>query len=267
MSSNSIILAAIIAAYPGSNETSISDPYWQNVALLMHADGTDAANFFTDATGKSTLTTVAVGSSKPYTSTRKSFAGPTSAYFDGMGGHINSSLNPDFSFPAGTDFTIEAWVNMTSLVGSGQVPRSCIIFGFDATSGDGSGPRTWSIFVSNNGALIFENAASDGSRNFAMSSAAAAIRVNSWQHVAIVRKGTTMYMFIDGRSIAFTKSGPASVNVDVLSSGYIRLGRLYTSSDWDYRLNGYIDEVRITKGVARYSADFTPPPGAFANNA
>jgi hypothetical protein len=78
--------------------------------------------------------------------------------------------------------------------------------------------------------------------------------VTAWAHIAITRSGSTWYVFINGvlsysQTLAGTlvqSQNTAYIGADIPDSKY---------------LNGYIDDLRITKGLARYTANFTPPQG------
>ena len=96
------------------------------------------------------------------------------------------------------------------------------------------------------------------SGNVLVGPGATTVTHNTWHHVAFVRDGTTLRLFLDGVSqgtASFT--GAIDTISETLSIGFDNAGSRY--------FNGNIDEVRITKGVARYTANFTPPNVAFPN--
>ena len=79
---------------------------------------------------------------------------------------------------------------------------------------------------------------------------------NTWYHVAITRSGTTLRMFIDGTQEASTTS----------SANFTSTTNMFIGADvnnTNQRINGYIQDLRITNGYARYTANFTPPTQAF----
>ena len=76
--------------------------------------------------------------------------------------------------------------------------------------------------------------------------------VSTWYHVAYVRSGTSFNLYVNG-ILESTVTNSDSFNF----SGWT-IGRGY----YDNQFNGYIDDFRITKGVARYTAPFTPPTAA-----
>jgi hypothetical protein len=79
-----------------------------------------------------------------------------------------------------------------------------------------------------------------------------------WHHLAFVRSGTTCKFYVDGTAAATTVTTSAAF--DFGSAGALTIGSGLASDNWT---NCYIDELRITKGVARYTANFTPPTAAF----
>ena len=79
-------------------------------------------------------------------------------------------------------------------------------------------------------------------------------------HVAYTREGQTFRLFVDG-VMAPTGTSASSLVTD---SSYVTLGA--GSHDNAFSLNGWMDEIRITKGIARYTTNFTPPTTPFPNN-
>jgi hypothetical protein len=91
-----------------------------------------------------------------------------------------------------------------------------------------------------------------------MTSSWGGFSTGTWHHLALVRNGSTLSIYIDGVSQALT----ADVAIGANDVGDVS-SPLYIGSDSQYHLNGYIQDLRITKGVARYTADFTPPTNLY----
>ena len=90
--------------------------------------------------------------------------------------------------------------------------------------------------------------------------AASGMSVNNWYHLALVRSSGTTTIYVNGTSIVSTATVVNLFNATCsLIIGYNPIGG---TPDYVY---GYIDELRITKGYARYTANFTPPTAAFFN--
>ena len=215
------------------------DPFFSNVSLLLHMDGTNGSTTFTDS-GPNALTVTAVGDAK--ISTAQSQFGGASAYFDGNGDYLrclNASL---FDFSG--DFTIEGWWNFTQV---NQYQGYTILFcGIEldkcqlATVGN-----AFQFFW--NGPLLINHA-------YTVSSL-----LNTWTHLAITRGGSAIKMWINGVNVA---SATSSASIDL--SG-IALGSQQNNGSFFGYFNGYSDEFRVTKGTARYTATFTPT-GPFPNS-
>ena len=202
---------------------------------------------FTDA-GISDLATqinlVTVGNAQVSTSVKK--YGTGSLYFDGSS-YLNSSLNrPLYQLGSG-DFTLEAWVYVTSTSGSAQTLMA---------KGTGAGNQaSYVIQLNSNGTWVY-NLSSNGSTWAYADVSMGTNALNTWQHIALVRSGSTFTPYLNGVAGTPTTSsltlfaGTASFTIGSDDAG---TNKLY----------GYVDELRVTKGVARYTANFTPPTAAF----
>jgi hypothetical protein len=91
--------------------------------------------------------------------------------------------------------------------------------------------------------------------------ASSAMTNTTWTHVALVRSGATVTCYQDGTSV-----GTFNISTGAMPSTTdgMTVGRLTTNTD-GYYFTGNIDELRISKGLARYTATFTPPTAAFAD--
>jgi hypothetical protein len=102
------------------------------------------------------------------------------------------------------------------------------------------------VYLSDNGAGF----------SLVVNSSGSAYTVGSWVHVAVVRNGNTVTIYSNGTNVGSgSYTGSPAVTTDPLSIG--------GASNAAFSLNGYIDDLRITKGYARYTANFTPPTTAF----
>lgn len=212
------------------------DPHYANVSLLLHGDGADNGTVFTD-NSPSPKTVTAYGDAK--TSTAQSKFGGTSIFFDGNGDYLVSPSNSAFQFGTG-DFTIEAWVYIPTGI-SGSYAAICDIR---------SSPY-------GNGAVLFKLNSSRqlGYYGATETNTTATVPLSTWTHVAISRSSGTTRLFISGDLSATVADG------DNKSINGCYIGRVYDNAHPAF--SGYIDELRITKGVARYTANFTPPAAPF----
>jgi hypothetical protein len=83
---------------------------------------------------------------------------------------------------------------------------------------------------------------------------AGTITINTWQHVAATRSGNSWRIFINGIQV-----GATTTNATTYSTAY---GCCVGTSYYNETFIGYIDDLRVTKGLARYTANFTPPTAA-----
>jgi hypothetical protein len=191
-----------------------------------------------DATGKNVLETVG----NAQISTTQSKFGGSSMYFDGTGDYLTAPASPNNNLNIG-DFTLEFWVYRANLTGDVD-PIGC---GNVSTTGYQvriKGTTGYVQFLVIGGATI---------------TTTTGIAATTWTHIAIVRSGTTVKIYINGTDGggSGTVGNSGTVTTELLVVGANRY-------DYSNTLNGYMDDVRITKGYARYTASFTPPTAAFA---
>ena len=167
--------------------------------------------------------------------------GSSSLFLDGVDDYLSIAANNDFGF--GTDdFTIETWVYPTS----SQVSR---IFDFRAGAVVDN-----AVSINLNG--LTPQVYIDGAYQITGSSD---LIINTWNHLAYVRNGTTGTLYVDGTSV-----GSWTDNTDYGVAKPLIVGALYTGALSFFE--GYIDEVRISKGLARYNANFGVPISEFTSD-
>jgi hypothetical protein len=215
-----------------------ADPDFASVSLLLHMDGANGGTTFTDSS--SFARTVFI-SGNVQTSTAQSKFGGASALFDGSGDFLSFVAASELEFTG--DFTIECFAYPT-------VTTDKIIAGDGSAGGDAQNVQLFRINSSVVGNLAFFL---NGTQVFA--NTAAGITANEWQHLAIARSGSTTRMFVNGTQIGSSNTS---------WTGSFKFSRIGGEFNLDYQ--GYIDEFRITKGVARYTANFTPPTAPFPDS-
>jgi hypothetical protein len=218
------------------------DEYYDNVSLLLHGDGTNGSTTITDSS-LTPKTVTAVGNAQ--ISTAQSKFGGASIAFDGTGDYLEAPHSNDYNFGSG-DFTIEFWL------WTGQTSAGTPV---GHRSGGGANNTNWLLqtnLVANKISLFL----SDGT-NYQVNGLVSTSSINNsqWRHIAASRSGSTIRLFIDGVvENTATWAGSISSTSRVLQVGYDAAVSF---------LNGYIDDLRITKGVARYTSNFTPPTESF----
>lgn len=164
--------------------------------------------------------------------------------FNGTTDYLYTNSSSTIVF--GGNFTIEAWVYLNTNANYAGIFSSFI------STNSGTGVL---LGVQNTGVLY--GAIGNGTGADQISSASA-ITTSAWHHVAFVKNGTAITLYLDGTSVA---SGTTTRTIG-LNTCFI--GRYYTDVN-NYFINGYIDDLRVTNGYARYTANFTPPTAAFPN--
>ena len=163
--------------------------------------------------------------------------GNASIYFDGTGDYIDVP-NDVSNQLSGAVYTIEMWLYPTV----GGVERR--IFNKNGASTYG-----WLLSISTTDTIQFRTDSTN------LSGGALTAPVNQWTHVAVTHDGTTTRIFVNGQ-LSTSATGVTITNANEL--GVMRIGsRAYQTGSFNY--TGYMDDIRITKGVARYTANFTPP--------
>jgi Concanavalin A-like lectin/glucanases superfamily len=152
--------------------------------------------------------------------------------------YLQASTKPQYSFYG--DFTVEFWLNFSAHGSYGGI----------IACADSSGwTNGWNlIFNQTTNNLRFE--ANGGGINF---NTATALSTNTWYHIALVRSSGTIKIYINGVADANSTTSTAAflASSNPLLIGIERTFGLYTT--------GYLDDVRITNGYARYTGTFTPP--------
>ena len=175
------------------------------------------------------------------------FAGTTlptpyyGAYFDGTGDFLTIPDNAALQMGTG-NFTIEFWINFSSIA-SYQTPFDKGYTGSGALlfqTGDGNGRM---VIYASGSAVITESGTAT---------------VGTWIHYALVRNGSTLTLYRNG-----TSSGSATNSTNFNNSSQLGIGATGVAppggSIGMYSINGYLSNVRIVKGTALYTENFTPP--------
>lgn len=225
--------AAVYTNVPG-----VDDPHFDKVSLLLHMGGANGSTVFTDSS-PTPKTVTANGNAQ--ISTAQSKFGGGSAHFGGIFDYLTTTNTASLEFGTG-DFTVEGWIFCESFAGN----RTFLCLGSYYQLGSGI------IFYISNGKIAAYNA----SRQFIATNAS--VSANVWAHVAWVRSGTSFMMFTDG---VLHHQGTLSANLSPTSTP-IAIG--FDSQFSNAAFAGYIEDLRITKGAARYTANFTPPTAPFS---
>jgi hypothetical protein len=224
------------AVYSGTTLTVPTAPLTAITNTSLLCNFTNAA--IIDNTGKNVLETV--GNAQIDTGTKK--FGTGSLEFDGTGDWLLAPNNVDNQLGTG-NFTIELWVYLAS--GDTGSNRGLVSKGTSTTG--------WSVSLNTTEKVVFSYTSST-------ITSSGAITTNAWNHIAVVREGTgsnQTKIYING-----TNDGTGTVSTDFNQTNSLYVGANRTGGD---PMKGFIDDLRITKGKARYTANFTAPTAAFAD--
>ena len=232
---NEVQRAVLGGNWPAST---IVDPYFENVSLLLHGNGTNGAQnntFLDSSTNNFTITrngNTTQGAFTPY-------GANWSNYFDGTGDYLNPPNDSANSFGTG-DFTVEAWIYPTSTSSASIVSNR---------GAGGADTVLTCAFSTANGLFLH-------TQNTAVLNTGTNVTANTWQHVAFVRASGTLKIYLNGVSV-----GSASMTQNLSSTNALYIAKDGTKNDGGETglFSGYISNTRIVKGTAVYTANFTPP--------
>lgn len=221
------------------------DPYTK---FLLHADGSNGSTAFLDLNSPPKDITA---NGDAQIKTDQSKFGGSSAYFDGSGDYLYVPDSEDWNFGSG-DFTVDAWIK-TSAAGTDQV----IAANFDYPNNR----RSWFLAVSGSyGNKLWLGVSKDGttaSGQYYTVLSNNAVNDGQWHHVAGLRNGTSIYLFVDGVKQTSTNT----VSGSLYNRNYFEAGR-WTRTAAGY-FNGHIDELHVSKGIARWTSNFTSPSSPY----
>jgi len=218
----SSLLASIPKTYPAS--------------LLLNFDGANNSTTFTDSSIYNHTGTT-YGNAK--ISTTQSKFGGSSGYFDGTGDYVEFPYNSIFDLSSG-DWTLEAWFYPIVLAADMKIASNAII------SKDTNGSNfNWNINVAQNGIVFVTNNVGNIATDVLY--AYTAVATNTWHHVAIVKDGSHVKIYLNGILV-----DSKSMTVNNSNTNKITIG-CNSHNNPNAFFNGYIDSLRVTKGAALYT--------------
>lgn len=212
----------------------VPDPNFASVSLLLHMDGSGAT--FIDSSG-SPKTVTAVGNATQ-SETQSRFGGKA-AYFDGDGDYLTVPYSSAFNLQSG-DFTVEVWVRFASLKDFQDIIRI-------NRGGTNNLYHQLGIVADSAGGIYMLAGTSSDNWVSATPTSSGVVTAGTWHYIAVTRSGSNLTLYVDGSSVLTQSYSGSLVNF----SGQSEIGANAGSDSVDRRFSGYIDEVRVTKGVAR----------------
>lgn len=239
---NSLLYAIGEMSVTVRNTDEVFDPYFNYVSLLVPGNGPNNSINFKDWSKYDTELTR--GGDTIISNTQSKFGG-TSIYLDGTGDFISIPSSPQMNFGSG-DFTIEAWIRLTTNTVANVIMSNMT---------DGSATNSYYYFITTAAGLLqFQIRDGAGLQNLIGTTT---IPINTWTHVAVTRSGNNIKLFVNG-----VLEGTL-ISSKVLTQRVTNIGRFfYNGSNLSY-FNGYIADVRVTKGLSRYNDTFEVRDRAF----
>ena len=207
--------------------------------LLLHCNGVDASTTFTDS--ELTPKTVTAYDNAQIDTAQSKFGG-ASGFFDGTGDYLTVPDSDDWAFGTG-DFTIDWWVRFVT---------TAVSHSFFSQKTDTN--NRYILYFNNNTIYWSQLVGGSGGNNIAK---AWTPSIDTWYHVALVKASGVYTFYIDGASIGSNTENTSIANL----TGNLEICR-DTDSGSNF-FNGWLDEIRISKGIARWTANFTPPTRAY----
>lgn len=230
-----------------SRRKNYRDQYYDNVVFLLRPNSTNDSTTFTDLSKYNH--TITNSSSGVLHKTSTYYFPNSSAYLDGSNRYLYISDHSSLALGS-SNFTIEAFFYVANTTGSKCIcgkwsdPQQEIILSINNNT-----PEFWFSPNSNSGAFLTSNTT---------------ISANTWYHIAVVRSGNNFTMYLNGTSVATgTNSGSVGDRTAQFMIGMWGIPGSY-GPYWPY--NGYIDSLRYTIGIARYTSSFTVPWLDFFNS-
>ena len=166
-----------------------------------------------------------------------------SGYFDGTGDYFTVPYSAgNFSMGSG-DFTIECWVMMQGTENPGRI--------FNAWNSATASASSWEILNAAGTNLYFSFSTNGVSATTITKSSLAR---NTWYHLAAVRNGNVFTFYVNG-----TSAGTSTQAITLQTPDFVTIGARRSGASYVEPFNGFISNVRVVKGTAVYTADFTPP--------
>jgi len=244
--SNGTILDVFVADTSTAGSIDFEE-HASRMTLYLSGKGTNKSTIITDESVK-TKTINTVGNVK--LSTNRSKSGNSSIYFDGT---IGSRLDvtPTNDFILGTkNFTIEGWYYTSPDINNG------VLWSIGQYTGASVGTCLYGQLYRSGTTIYLYIAGStiSATNTFIEYAANESIFVNKWVHIALVRYDSVMYLYVNG----VKQGNPYTTIRDFIFANRVRIGNMNSLSGVDnftanYTYNGYIDDFKIIKGVAKYA--------------
>lgn len=218
---------------------------WSKVKLLLSCDGADESTSFPDESDSNH--TITAHDNAQVDTAQKKF-GTGAILFDGTDDYLSALDSSDWNFGTG-DFTIDFWIRFNSSKPSGY---AMFLSQYETVN------DRWILYFYPTIGIAFYSAGGSGVINFSEGNSND-WSGDTWYHVALVRNGNDWDIYRDGTSVASTTSSESIGDYNAP----LEIGRQNEGGTEGY-VDGWMDEIRIVKGVAVWTANFTPESNAYS---
>jgi len=229
--------------------STVGDVYYPQTVLLTPFEGTNGSTSISDLSTRNHSSTFS-GSSLSISTSQSKF-GSSSLYHNNQSSttdHVSFGSNSDWLINQNTEYTLEFWYRARDTTSG--IP----VLGY----GTYNSAIQFQMYATGDGVILFKQGSGSwgwGSINIT----GGTLTVDTWKHIAVVRNAGTLTVYVDGTSI-----GSASTGNWGGSTGTLRIGTYFGDARAGYF---YMDDLRITKGIARYTGNFTPPTATHLTSA
>ena len=234
---------------PADGATTVGDVHFPKNILQLPFDGSNGATSTSDLSNQNHTITV---NGAQISSAQSKFGG-TSLLLDGSNDYLSIGGSEWNSNLDSGDFTVEFWIRLDALGDQRIISNYNGSNGWGVAMWSGGGGTNYFDAFWYNGSWQYIQYGISG--NYTTPS------VDTWYHLAFVRNGNNWSLYLNG-----TAENTRTVSGSITSSslGHLELGRRQDDAQY---VDGYIDDLRITKGLARYTSNFTPPTTAHLTSA
>jgi Concanavalin A-like lectin/glucanases superfamily/SPRY domain len=222
---------------------------------LLHFDGTNGSTAFTDS-GAYSVAVTAAGTGVVETSNVKFGSGALDC--GAQTGWVYLANHPSQEWGS-ADFTMSAWAYLTGTGGTGE-------YAIFSKQIDGSTPGAFHVKVDTGPNLYAYVSSVSSGWDYIIGPVN--FPINTWHHVALVRHGTSLVLYLDGVASASTTLSSSSYSLYANPSVPVSVGcasAAGTGSFGGLKWNGQIDEFEMRTG-ARWTSNFTPPTAPFQSS-
>lgn len=240
-------------AWPGSNSMTTlaaGDPYYSSVVLMLHGDGTSGTKVVVD--DSPTPKPLTCKGTAQVSSAQSKFGGASLKLGGAVGDGIDTPYHPDFDLGT-ADFAIEFDLWLASWGKAG-------IFGLYYTQIVGCQEQSlvngWAVWLkgTSTGRAAVEMRIAGINSEFSYS-----FGLNTWYHIEVSRASGTVRCFVNGALVGSASNAGSGNGTRKLSIGYHQDDQRGDT----FVLDGFLEELRITRGLARNTSAYTPPPASY----